>query len=277
MAQKTSLAAWAALSIALLNLQGCSETIDAGQASVVNSLWYRAGKPFSGTIENIKTEFYGQYYIGGACSIEVSKGRLDGKLECRHRDGFVDYLMFYKNGQQDGIEERHDFKTAKLIIKANWKDGEKDGLEENYDAETGKLTAKINWSNGVKVGKEVGWDSSGTKVIADLEWKNGLQTGFDNRHMTKDVSYKDGKLHGIQKSYYDQGFGKGINLEVIENYTEGMRDGSYKVFDEKGRLCEESIYQKGKHMSRVRQSWDAQGNMIERIVEDKSAAGVTPQ
>jgi antitoxin component YwqK of YwqJK toxin-antitoxin module len=125
----------------------------------------------------------------------------------------------YVNGKKDGPWYYYGIDSSKVCDEV-YKNGMKNGEEKVYYPKTGKLFQSTNFSNG----KKYGW------------WKQFYNDGI----VKTDGTYKNDTLQG--KVVYNYPNGK-KNLEG--NYVNGLREGEFFVYDEKGKLTETLHYKKG--------------------------------
>ena len=64
---------------------------------------------------------------------------------------------------------------------------------------------------------------------------------YSNGNLWVVQTFKDGKLDGNTKVYFENG-----NLKIDENYVDGKLDGPRKIYYENGNLLEEGNYKEGK-------------------------------
>lgn len=157
-------------------LQGCSEHIDARQATVNNGLIYKMNdsEPFTGELENFAFSG-GETYIPATwrvmpipqrnCVIAISKGLRDGDAVCKSEGSATTSEIQFKGGTKSGTEKRWDPTTGKLILKAEWQDADHLLKEENFDPTSGNRIYEAVWTNrsyGRRIdGEEKVYDAAG--------------------------------------------------------------------------------------------------------------------
>lgn len=62
---------------------------------------------------------------------------------------------------------------------------------------------------------------------------------FENGKISETVNYKDGKQNGTRTIYFQSG-----NVNIIENYSNGLFEGKYLTFNENGSKDSEGQYKK---------------------------------
>lgn len=195
--------------------------------------------------------------------IKSSEGRLvDGKPV-----GL--WKTYYENGQlkTEGHRENNMLEgpwyfyreSGKLERIINYKADVKNGVEDIFSAE-GLLTERYNYVANKKEGKAFFYYADGT-VSKELEFVNNkeegkaIEYGTDGRIITF-LAYKDGFLRTQEKvnRYSSKGekIGKWIEFysnsnRVKEegNYSNGKRNGLFKIFDKKGHLDRIETYKNG--------------------------------
>lgn len=187
--------------IASALLSGCSGKIDAREVREIRGLIYKhnAEDPFTGTLTNYE-EVASSFRGHGTCELEVKNGLPDGVLTCTRNSGGPLAKIHFKAGKKDGLDEFWEPQSGNLMRRISWRAGLQDGAAEYFNPSNQKMVAKVTWKAGRKEGEEKGWDVLGEALLTDLVWKDGRQTGFSKRGETE-ASYKDGKLHGIQRRY----------------------------------------------------------------------------
>jgi len=106
------------------------------------------------------------------------------------------------------------------------------------------------------------------KILKTNHWKNGklhgVQTSyFDNGKIEKTVKYVDGKKSGVEKSYYQSGA-----IKSEKNYLKGKDDGAQKSYYENGRLEHEVSYRNDKAVGISKQYYE--NGKLSRTYEYKS-------
>lgn len=190
----------------LLTLQGCSREIDARQAHVEQGLIYKkdASNPFTGTMNNVNAvevtkRFTAQFLLFEAsCTVPVQEGLFDGVAVCKDVKGSKVAEVKYGKGKMDGAFKVWAADTGNLMMSTTIRGGEPDGLEERYNPKSGKIISRVNYSSGSKVGEEKQWDVTGETLLTDLIWENGKKTGV-LRSGEREEHYKAGVYDGVWK------------------------------------------------------------------------------
>ncbi|ALH06873.1 hypothetical protein PMV_175 [Port-miou virus] len=106
----------------------------------------------------------------------------------------------------------HICRSKEGTIISLWKDGERHG--ETLEYENNKLVARSLWDNGAIKEKQ--------KFDADfMSWK---------------AEYKEGKLHGLERSWIN---GK---LYTETDWVEGKMHGQQRTYNNYGKLCSTSYW-----------------------------------
>lgn len=100
-----------------------------------------------------------------------------------------------------------------------------------YDEYNNLISGKVKFDSSLIRGEY--------NVINGLE--NGPFVNYRGNTVEIEGTYKDGKLDGLYKSYYENG-----NLKREENYKDGELDGIAKWYHENGNIGEEKNYKNGK-------------------------------
>lgn len=180
--------------------------IDARQVHAEQGLIYKkdASDPFTGTLTNVgSTQVARDYGIqfmpfDGNCTVPVKDGMFDGLVDCKDAKGKKIAEIAYSNGHQDGVFKMWAPDTDNLTLSMSVRGGFADGLMERYNPKSGKIISRVNYIAGKKVGEEKQWDITGENLLTDLTWDNGVQTGV-SRYGEREEHYKAGVRDGIWK------------------------------------------------------------------------------
>ena len=105
----------------------------------------------------------------------------------------------------------------------NYHDGVLHGVALKFD-KTSNLTEKAFYVNGVLEGKMINYKRS--KIVGETDYKNG-------------------KIDGVRKLYYDSGTAYG-KIKEEGTFKNGKRDGYAKWYDQEGKVMFEYQYKDGK-------------------------------
>lgn len=98
-------------------------------------------------------------------------------------------------------------------------------------------TACSNGLETIETEDDYGYRIKYTRSKKDYA-KQGLYVkSYENGKVYEEAQYKDDKLDGQRKIYYENG-----EVELIENYKNGLFDGPYQEFYEEGKLQLEGLY-----------------------------------
>lgn len=99
-------------------------------------------------------------------------------------------------------------------------------------------------------------------VKLEMQISDGMPEGpyivyFENRKPQEVRSYKDGKLHGLWRSYDNSG-----QLISEAEYKNGQKHGTWRIWDELGNQRYEMNYNNGKKTG-VWRMWDEKGELVD--------------
>ncbi|MYM32093.1 hypothetical protein GTP58_27550 [Duganella sp. CY15W] len=256
------LATFVVASLSIILLQGCSREIDARQAHVERGLIYKkdASDPFNGTLTNVGVTDVGKRYAAqygawaGSCKVPVSDGQFDGTAVCQDANGKKIGEFTYSKGQIDGPLKMWASDTGNLMMAATIHGGVPNGVEERYNPKTGKIISRINYSAGQKVGEEKLWDITGDTLLTDLVWENGRKTGvsrsgaYEEHYVagTYDGTWKTCELSpavtGEKRRAY---FAKAQLYPAMAQQLGGTYFNAAMVDDPADVICKEKVYKNG--------------------------------
>lgn len=183
---------------------------------------------------------------------------------------------------KNGTQEFFDPKTGKLVQSIQWKDNKKDGKQKLWTSDGQTVIADIDWINGKSNGWEKQPDSNG-KILTDLKWKDGLQTGHEttlwgNGSLNELKTYVNGKLEGPHKVYALNPNGEGSYARIDETYKDGKLDGTQREYYD-AKLEREVVYKDGQVVSDSRETGQlsaggvaANNPSVDKCVDAKIAA-----
>jgi antitoxin component YwqK of YwqJK toxin-antitoxin module len=198
------------------------------------------------------------------------KGKEHGNFVEYDEDGIIETEYILANGMKNGIMKIYE--DGKIDILTTFKDDVKSGQREEfyYNEETGKLQFK-------QIGDYLNDEKNGTWNFFFVDENNREQVlTFEN--YTRDIkngqfqeakgdsliigNYKDNKLHGEYKVYFDINrffFGGIINTNTAEltlitdgNYYEDKKSDYWKNYDATGTLRSEGGFSSGKKIGEWR-------------------------
>ncbi|WP_436415536.1 toxin-antitoxin system YwqK family antitoxin [Petrimonas sp.] len=99
-------------------------------------------------------------------------------------------------------------------------------------------------------------------IRLEMQIKNGVPEGaymvyFENRKPKEVRSYKEGKLHGLWRTYDISG-----QLISEAEYKMGRKHGTWRIWDELGAQRYEMNYYEG-NKTGIWRMWDEKGNMVD--------------
>ena len=129
----------------------------------------------------------------------------------------------------------------------DYKDGEKHGKWISYCIHDQKIN-EGNYIDGEKHGKWIFYFEN-EQIWYEGNFKNGIEDGqfiyygngnYNIIHKIYSENYKDGKLNGKLTHYH-------INEEIgrVENYTNGIKNGTDIFYDQDGRIYWSGNYEDG--------------------------------
>lgn len=134
---------------------------------------------------------------------------------------------------RDVITERHPngMKKTILVYQGEGRDEEVVERLEYYD--NGQMQAFSELKNGIPNGKIKGWYRTGL-IMSEGTTKNGELHGVMNHwaekgHKHMEVSYIQGKKHGIEKNWYENG-----QIKAEANWEKGQIDGLSTLWSPEG-------------------------------------------
>jgi antitoxin component YwqK of YwqJK toxin-antitoxin module len=148
---------------------------------------------------------------------------------------------------KNGTQKIYDEKTGKLVQSIEWKNNVKDGNQKMWTADGETLIADIKWIDGKSNGWEKHPDKSG-KIITDLVWKEGKATGFQTTMYidgspSEYFTLKDGLRNGPHKQY---GIGSPGQSDLVleDSYKDDKLDGLQRKYYN-GKVEQEIMYKDG--------------------------------
>lgn len=184
-----------------------------------------------------------------------------------------------RNGQPDGYWKTY-YENGKIKTEGNRLNFQLDSIWKFYD-ENGKLTLTISYKNGVYNGNR--YSKLKDKIIVD-HFDNGVKNGickelYEDSILAKTIPFVDGLEDGIAKDYardgrivgmtkYRNGFV--INQEFFNRFDqEGKKHGNWKEFYSNEELKLEGTYRNGLKNGYFKY-YDEKGNLtsIEKYVDD---------
>jgi len=104
--------------------------------------------------------------------------------------------------------------------------------------------------NGKEIKRQEKFDENGKKIL-EIHMENGLKEGLttywneENGEKWIEETFSKGKLNGIYKVWYTDG-----TLNYEGKYIDGLPDGQWDFYNDKGKKTTEIIYQRGKEIKK---------------------------
>jgi len=133
---------------------------------------------------------------------------------------------------------------GKIIQEGYIRNGKKDGQWISYDASKGTVSVIESYIDGNLNGYTFKVSSRGyldeQMGFANNEL-NGLYAQYKYGRLKSEANYKDGKLDGISREYYDNG-----KLQQETEFKGGVQNGIYNYYSDDGFLRMSYTYKDGK-------------------------------
>ena len=193
-------------------------------------------------------------YIGGF------KNGLKHGLDCEEfcKNSVVNYIGDFKNGKRHGQGILKDCDTKKEIYRGSFKNGDKNGKGMEFFSHNGRLKYDGFFKDNLYHGKGKMYDNIGTCWMGTFKngKKEGLFTVTSNGKLRRETRYKNDKLNGICKLYFDFG-----TLCSVIHYKDGKENGAGKEYFVNGKILFDGKYKNGVHNG-FGKEFDMQGNLI---------------
>ena len=174
--------------------------------------------------------------------ISIVNGKQDSIGLEYYESGCIQSKMYYLSGKLDGEITYYYDSTNNKAQQELFKEGIRNGKSIEFENNTTNdtliyTTFKNNKLDGIK--KEF---YTNNKIWRIIEYKNGIQNGTQKKYSLEgkiemEISFKNGKKDGVWHYYFDSG------LEAkLENWSEGLKNGEFKIMDEKGIIKMQEFY-----------------------------------
>ena len=174
--------------------------------------------------------------------ISIVNGKQDSIGLEYYESGCIQSKMYYLSGKLDGEITYYYDSTNNKAQQELFKEGIRNGKSIEFENNTTNdtliySTFKNNKLDGIK--KEF---YPNNKIWRIIEYKNGIQNGTQKKYSLEgkiemEISFKNGKKDGVWHYYFDSG------LEAkLENWSEGLKNGEFKIMDEKGIIKMQEFY-----------------------------------
>ena len=146
------------------------------------------GQPFvEGMInDGLNVGEWKYYYPNGQLrqSLSHRNGQIDGTWDIFRKDGSREGTRSFRGGIRDGEWLYYDETGERVTLKTTFRRGLMDGESNRYYV-NGKMRQQRFFKGGQPVGTHLEWDEDGNQRV--------------------ELNYVDGKLHGISRTWDDQG------------------------------------------------------------------------
>ena len=178
-----------------------------------------------GTLRNGKPDGYWKtYYENGKLKSEGNRKDylLDGQWLFFSEEGDTTLLVNYVNDIKHGLRKIY---MSDEIIEDHFERGTRVGESRRYDLRY-HLLQVMPIKNGYEEGLSPVYDTTG-RLIEIITYKKG----FVNSREVINRFDAQGRKHGYWKEFYPN-----FDLKSEQYYKHGLREGFYKLYDEKGNL-----------------------------------------
>lgn len=183
-----------------------------------------------------------------ASSAHYVDGVLEGEFTEWHPNGTLKSTRFYTRGLLNGNRQKPAVKvydeSRNLVEMADFRFGHPYGTNER--GKQGFLPVAISEESDFKAiivpPLEKEQLDVPPKDILEGEWKEYYPSKPDEKYpqLKKHLNYKQGRLHGEQKTFYPNG-----QLNTLLNYDEGVLHGEKVFWDNQGNVLERATYNHG--------------------------------
>ena len=225
-----------------------------------------------GRFDGLRTNYH---HDGKTIQRQISyiDGKANGVSKTFSQSGNLESEKEFKLGIEDGFDRRYDSETNEISMDTNYKEGKQHGKwTEHISGNTGESIRISNFDNGIAVGEYSEIYVNSGIVRQKGNYKNGKKDGvwidnrsrtnkrsakydngdkiesssfFTNGKISKLISFRDNKKHGVTKEYYLNG-----NVKSEFNFENGLECGEYKRYYEDGTLREEGMSENDSAISR---------------------------
>ena len=159
-------------------------------------------------------------------------------------------LSGFETSKLKGSDVVHAVKKdmeGKLAMEGFLRNGKKEGQWITYDPVKGTVAILESYVNGKLNGYSFKVSSRGylDEQIGYLNNElNGKYAQFKYGRLESESYYKNGKLDGLQKQYYDNG-----KLQQETEFKDGLQDGVYNYYSDDGLLRMSYTYKNGEKIA----------------------------
>ena len=194
--------------------------------SVSSEGWMRNGQPDG---------YWKTYYPDGGLKTEGNRKNfeLDSTWKFYRTDSTLEKTIDYKANQKNGVERVYSLKGILLEEYTNVENVKSGPAKFFY--ETGELQRTLSFANNKEEGKGLEYDKDG-RIITLLTFKNGFIYAAEkiNRYNS------EGRRTGNWRDLHPNG-----NIKEEGNYTNGLKNGIFKIHKKTGELDRLEKYEDG--------------------------------
>lgn len=172
-----------------------------------------------------------------------ASGKRTGVWRKYYENGKKRYEGQFKNGKEVGVFTFYNEASSYPTIVKQYSSTSDTAVVKFYNKSRVKTQGKMVGKQ--RVGKWIYYFSDGKRIFSEETYKNGKLNGllknyYNNGRVTEETMYRDGKKEGLSKIFSDQG----TLIEAV-NYSQGKLNGLAKYFDLKGVIKEKGNYKNG--------------------------------
>ncbi|MFY7971551.1 MAG: toxin-antitoxin system YwqK family antitoxin, partial [Flavobacteriales bacterium] len=194
--------------------------------SVSSEGWMRNGQPDG---------YWKTYYPDGGLKTEGNRKNfeLDSTWKFYRTDSTLEKTIDYKANQKNGVERVYSLKGILFEEYTNVENVKSGPAKFFY--ETGELQRTLSFANNKEEGKGLEYDKDG-RIITLLTYKNGFIYAAEkiNRYNS------EGRRTGNWRDLHPNG-----NIKEEGNYTNGLKNGIFKIHKKTGELDRLEKYEDG--------------------------------
>ena len=185
-------------------------------------------------------------------------------------DGEIQGKIFFEHGALEGVLTEY-YENGQLALLSNYKEDLEEGLYKTFH-ENGQLWQDNFYKEGELHGVQESYFDSG-KLESKIEFLEGDPTGrawtyYENGKIQSEITYEEGLPHGKETIYYPNGalwserkyeYGQLMSVLKLQNPKgEELSIGTFRngygtlnVYNEEGKLVEQSVYRRGDEVRRI--------------------------
>jgi antitoxin component YwqK of YwqJK toxin-antitoxin module len=185
-------------------------------------------------------------------------------------DGEIQGKIFFRNGLLESVLTEY-YENGQLALLTNYENDLEEGLYKTF-YENGQLWQDNFYEAGELEGMQKSYYPNG-KLESQIEYEAGEPTGlaktyYDNGNVRSELTYEEGLPHGTETIYYADGelwsereyvYGQLMTVSILRDPLGDSLDigtfangyGTLNVYDDRGKLIEQSIYRRGDEVRRI--------------------------